>query len=219
MPYNNRRSYPYRKRYGKYRKRGRWSRYKMGFNQLKRDLYKLKGRLNTELKVVDQTPATFTPSSSTAVGQLMNGIAQGLDQSDRIGRDIRAKLCQFSVVVNKHASATSTRVRIIMIVDQEGSNGAGWTDVFNANNVLAFRNTDHTKRIRVLANFLITVDDDNPEKSLDVYRKVNFKVKYNTTTSAASAIETNSVRVLMLSDEATNFPNVDLITRFRYVDN
>jgi hypothetical protein len=191
----------------------------MGFNQLKRDINKIRSRLNTEVKVLDNQISFAAIDDATPGGVLANGIAQGLDKDDRVGRVIRAKSLQFVMTLNKHASATATQVRVILFKDVEGSNGASFDDIYNSTDMISMRNTDSTHRFKVYYNRVITLNDNYPEKTIRFYKPLSTKVKYNTTTAVASAIETNSFRMMVLSDEATNQPSAAGALRFRWVDN
>ncbi len=51
------------------------------------------------------------------------------------------------------------------------------------------------------------------------YKKVNFPIRYGGNSGGIADLRTNSVGILMISNEATNDPVVTSFFRMRYIDN
>lgn len=115
---------PYRRTRKTYRRRTykrratRSSIYGRAGRQLWKDVNTLKNFINVEFKVKDTfTNTTQMPSTGTI--DVLNGLQQGDDYNRRSGRQVRWKSFQWRIGLNKHASATASRARVIFFIDKE----------------------------------------------------------------------------------------------------
>lgn len=222
MPTNNAYKRKYRKLKGK-QPPNRWKIYGRAGAQLASDVMKLKGLINTEFKTLD----TYATSNPTTGGTflLLNGITRGTDYNNRDGRSIRIKSYASNMRFIANASASHTTVRVIVFVDKQPNAGLPSTgslldNSFGAPLTEQFRALDYRRRYTVLQDYRVTINPDYPEKSVRKYRKLDMKTIFdNTDSGTISDITTNSLYMLIVSDEAVNTPTVIVNSRLRFIDN
>lgn len=186
--------------------------------------------LNTETKFYDSSVAQ-TPNNVTGTSNLLNAMGQGASSEQRVGNSIRMKSVFFQGRVNIHASATSSTVRLALVLDRQAngaapsySSAAGGNGIYENATVDSWRDMGNTKRYTILATRRIVVDSDDPEKTFLLKSKLPYaagKVAYYPGVSAGSIgdISTGSLYLFCFSDEVTNVPSVDGRVRVRYLDN
>lgn len=205
----------------RYRGANRFRNYRRGVTQLARDVIALRGMLNTEYKVTDLylAPGAISPTT-TGVMSLQPLPGQGLDKSDRIGRQIRLKYFNARVTFTLNAAATATRVRLMFFVDRQSNSGTpALADLITTNDVLAFRNVDYKKRFYVIHDKVYYLNTDFPEKQINIYKKLGFKIKFDGTSNALSDVATNPIWMFAISDEAVNSPVFSYRSRLGFIDN
>lgn len=181
---------------------------------------KVKSLINVEFKHVDVTATTVTPANTGNI-QALSSIAEGDGSNQREGLSIRAKSLYLNYSVQEHASATATQCRVMLIKDKNprGSTPT-WSEIMEENNVLSLMNNLYTKRYTVLYrkdHFLSSTGELIEGGS--AYIKLNDIVKYNSSGGAATDIEANGYYLVTCSNQATNVPSVNFVTRLRYIDN
>ncbi len=178
-----------------------------------------KSLLNVERK--ESSFASSVAPNTTGSILMLNGTAQGLDKDDRVGNSVRWTSILTRVRVEIHASATASQARVIFIWDKQ-SNGAlpAVTDVLQAANTLSSLNTDFGKRFRVLSDQMYNVSiTGNQLQYKKVFRKLSLRTEFGTTAGTIAAINSGTIFLLVISDEATNAPTVFHNTKLRYIDN
>lgn len=186
--------------------------------QLYRDVSKLKGLINVEFKYVDNA-STINPGT-TGTFVLLNGLATGDTASTRDGRQVRFKSIQHKMILNLNASASATTVRCIFLIDTQPNEAApAAADVLQSVGLVAPRNLDYRKRFVILKDQNYRVNTDMPERTVSWYRNLDMKTVYDDGGDTIASITTNSLYMLMLSDEAANTPTVTYYTRLRFIDN
>lgn len=208
---------------GKYARKGatRGKIYGAAAGQLWRDVSKLKNLINVEFKKHDVV-ASINPGTA-GVFQLLNGVPAGDDFNARDGRQVRIKSIQMNLRCLKNPSATNTVFRMLLVIDKQ-SNTAGPTaanilDLTTATAVDAHRNLDYRKRFVILKDVRFCVNADTPEKIVDFYKRLDMKEVFDGTAGTIGDISTNSIYLLLISDEATNTPAVLYNSRIRFIDN
>lgn len=142
---------------------------------------------------------------------LLNGLFQGDDKDNRVGREVTMSSIQWSQkLTHNQSSAFATTVRCAIVIDRQ-PNAA----VFNSSDVfgptfdsLSLRDIDHVDRFKVLKDYRITLTPGILEQSVRSYYlkipKYLQKVSYDvTTTDVISAITTNSLYLIMCADRAS----------------
>lgn len=181
----------------------------------------LYGVVNSEMKYVDSSQTGVSISNTGGLYSL-SVMAQGDTQETRQGQKILAKdlLLRGSLQVN--ASATSTRVRMIIGVDKMG-NGAypTTTDILDSASVYAPLDIDDSQgRFVILYDRLYNLETDGKDSvAFKIYKKLDFHIAFKGTTATEADIGKNYIWILFLTDEAVNTPTVSYIARMKYYDN
>lgn len=190
------------------------------------------GFLGIESKFVDYeydaavNKAVVGGEADPATALSLSVMAQGDGESQRDGRKCIVTSVQVTGVVeldflndgNSTALGKAATVRVVLVQDTQ-TNGAQ----LNAEDVikdssdtdldpLGFRNLQYTKRFRVLADKLVTLERqatfleaagayDSPpvRKSFKMYKKLRMPVEHTGTTAAVSTVNDNSIHVLCFS--------------------
>lgn len=209
-----------RRRYYKKKRMGRWGNYKAGLGQLWKDVKLLKSLINVEHKYLDVSNSTTY--DNTIGSELLNGMGQGTTSITRTGDTVKWTSLLIRMSFNLHASATQSRIRVLIYRDKQ-TNGALIADdniLASSTNILAPRNLDYDKRLKVYKDFVVMINTDRPEKQLKIYiGKLKFHTRYVDGNATISSISTNSMCIAIMSDEATNMPTVGYYCRMRFIDN
>ncbi len=179
----------------------------------------VKALLNVEFK--HRIGSGNNLATNTGVFLLNNGIGQGDDNTERVGRSIKltSLLCRFHLTIN--ALATNTLVRMIIFWDRQ-SNGAtpATTDILESANVLSGLNKDQGKRFYVIFDRSVTLDATlRSSVAIKCYKKLHRHTEFISTASDITGISSNAMWFFILSNEATNTPTVLHNRTVRYIDN
>lgn len=178
---------------------------------------------------------------SQAFHQLLNGISQGTDAQQRVGRRINIKSIEMKVHASTMAITKMALVRFVIVLDKQ-PNGqvATWEQVYdvdtvlNANTPYALRNISNKQRFWVLwdSGLIPIIGDASAKESSnsamiatrEMYKKVNIPVQYNQGTDATiGSIATNALYLMGVSTaqyQPAVFDGVSVIgnIRLRYAD-
>ncbi len=207
-----------------YKKGGRRAySYGMGLKQLGRDVMKLKGLINTEFKFENtNTDITVT---TTALLTLVNGLSRGTDDQDRDGAQVRWKSIQCSGCIKIHQSQTSSILRRIIFIDLQPNaavpTAVDLLDLSAADPINAFRNLDQRKRFVILkdSKLVVSITGNQEAKFPDFYKKIDMKTIYEGNAGTIADINSNSIFILFVSNNATSAPTLTHSTRLRFIDN
>lgn len=195
--------------------------------------YSLRGR--AELKFVDVT-ATNQPVTTTWQGVLINGIAQGADFNQRIGRKSQMKSILFNgnffpgTTVSANASQ-GCYMRVVIIYDTQPNSGAlpSGTDIFAANDPNAPLNLNNRDRFQVLIdvrkqigsylfNATPALAAGSPQNSYwNKYKKCNKETVFSGVAATIGAISTGSIYLFYVGD-FNGVSMIDYYTRVRFTD-
>jgi len=166
-----------------------------------------------ELKVIDN-PSGSGNAPSAGVVVLLNGVGQGTDYTQRIGRKILLKsiLFRFSVVPNTATSSSSGDiVRMMLIYDcQTNAATPGITDILNLAAFNAPMNLNNRDRFKVLSDKFITMASavytgaalttGSPSpKQVKVFKKMNMEQIFGGTASSVGSINTGAIFLIVIS--------------------
>lgn len=203
-----------------FKKRSRWGIYKAAGNQLWRDVKFLKQIVNAEKKYYDVTQ-NVNVSTAGAVYWL-SGMSQGTAGNTRLGNSIKCFSILERVQAYINATAPSTLLRVLMFVDQE-TRGAtpAVTDVLQTSSTYSPMNMSNSKRFKVIQDQILQLDQNGIQVvNRKRFIRYNGHVKWDTTGSSAIAnAEEGHLFLLLISDQATLTPAVNLTTRLRFYDN
>lgn len=189
-------------------------------------------RGRAELKVIDVVATAVTPTGAGAF-TLLNGVSQGTDYLNRIGRKAYMKSILLRATVNP-ASGTSRPigniVRAVVFWDLQ-ANGAApvFLDLFQANaDVNTPLNLTNRDRFRIISDKFIVMNPDtyatgaptagNPiTRNYKVYRKCNQEVIFGGTNATVASIQTGSLYICVLS-QGTSLSTYTFTFRTRFED-
>lgn len=198
----------------------RWNIYGGAAEQLWRDVMYLKSVINVEKKFADYTFSAAV--SSTENFQLVNGLQQGDTASTREGQSIKIYSLYVRFYMTINASATTTQIRIFVLMDKQ-PNGAVPTsgDLLQSNtNILSPLLMGYGSRFKIFMDKVYRLDTNKLNLTIKKFFKFRFHTKYGSGNAGTVAdITKNSLYIMMVSDQATNTPNIDFWARLRYIDN
>ncbi len=191
-----------------------------------------------ELKFLDTTRAQTTTATAGAITNAsLNIVAEGVGESQRIGRKIvlRAIHIQGTVLLPTTATAadTSDSVRVVLYQDKQ-TNGAAAavTDILESADYRAFNNLSNKGRFRTLADTRVALDSGSgsgrgttdtlsygeSQEWLSIHKVVNIPVEFDNsgTDGAITTQRSNNIGVLVISQSAR--ASVGYIARVRYTD-
>lgn len=213
---------PFKKKsFRKYRKSRPWYKKKYSVGQIAgaalKGVIALKNIVNAEKHITAST-VSETPSTSGVVIN-MTDVAQGDDAAQRTGRSVLGKSLILNASITKHASATASIVRVLVVKDKENQGTIpAITDLLTSASVNALRlTTSNAARWQMLLDRKYIVDSNQPLRNLKFYIKINSHVLYSGTASTDE--DRGQYFLMLISSEATNTPSVAGTRRFTFYDN
>lgn len=181
----------------------------------------MKGLINSELKKSDINTSTSVSTTATIVN--LTAIAQGDDVGDRNGNKILLKYLRFQYYAAMNVSATSSAIRVMVVVDTENQGSApSINDILQTTGAgLAINapiNSDDTQRFTVLFDDHIALSNTGQSISTRKhYISLNFHTSF--TSSLSSSSNKNAIYLVAVSTEATNTPTLAYSSRLSFYDN
>jgi len=224
MPYSryNRRSYA--KRRGPYRGRVNWSKSLSTASKALTLARQVKQMVNVEYKHHTKTE-TALDCVSTVSPVCLCLIPSGDVDTKRDGSKVRAKWITFNYTLTMHASAVSTVVRVMLVIDTQTNQTAFsgsdlLLDTSIADNIVSPLNLDNAGRFRVIYDRYHSFSvNANRIIARKVYKKLNLPLKFDASTPGIEDLTQNSIHLVCFSTEATYEPKITYISRIRYIDN
>ena len=183
--------------------------------------YAVKKLINVEYHT-KTTDFTIDPSSSGAVVNL-TAIAQGDNIDNRQGDKLRLKYISVRGTIFMHASATQSRVRMLILRDNNGSTTQpAITDLFSTVTVFGqnknkLGDPQRNSRFSVLFDKMLMVDTDRPQYSFNWSSQLDHHVFF---TGVATTDEGKGHLYLFISsNEASNDPIVTADAMVKWIDN
>lgn len=218
MPrYGGRYRRPYRRRrYGRRRGITYWQ----AGSKLASGAYRLArwaaSHINAEFKVFDVTQSAQTIPNTASV-YVLNNVPQGTDADERIGRQFRNKSFQWRFTVSINPTATTTKVRAIIMKDTQPELGAiTLADVLEGGDIDGFKTFASRNRLIFLRDMTLELDHDyKPEITMKGYMRVRDHSLFD----AAGNMLKGRYLLWFVADEPTNLPSLDFSTRLRFLDN
>lgn len=164
---------------------------------------------------------------NTAVGNinLLNGIVQGTDVDERIGRNVLLERLFIRGGIAKSATQTGESIlRIIIVLDRQANGGTpAITDILTADSIHSMYNEDNSERFRIL------FDEMEPFGSIEntsypVYLEIPIEEEATFTTGVgtgvAADIKTNSLWMVCFAQQTlqTASPDGAINTRVYFCD-
>lgn len=181
-----------------------------------------------ELKYSDLT-VNANPTNNGTVA-LINVVAQGSDNTDRIGRKITFKSIEYDYVYQNDSAALGTVAawpdnaacaKIAVVYDKQ-PNGAlpAWSDIFtNTGSVMApfgLKNINNIDRFDILMTDRVVIDNASAlAQRVHRYLPVNLECRYDGTTSGIADITSGSLLFCYADDNTNNTNNSTILGRVR----
>lgn len=175
--------------------------------------------INTEEKFHDASATTVIPSTGSI--SIISVMAQGTGDNERIGTKVIFQNITFNGVLTASNTATSTFVRLILLVDKEFNQALpAVADVLQAVNVVSPLHEDNTKRFVVLKNKLMNMSNTGQNNAkMKFFIKLPFHGFYDGGGATAADCKENQILLLLVSDQAVNTPSLHWFSRIKYTDN
>jgi len=198
--------------------------------------YKSNGRRGfPELKFIDNF-ANGNPVTNTGTTVLINGVGQGTDYNQRIGRHaiMKSILLNWNVYLDSSQAAGLTGEgiwgRIMIVYDGQPNSGslASVTDILQVDDVNSPMNLNNRDRFKVIYDKRVgiagatytsgTLTTGNPEdKGGSKYKKCKLDMVFSGTGATIGSISTGSLILLFICDVSALALNY--YTRVRFIDN
>lgn len=186
-----------------------------------------------ERKVHDVVQAIYS-CNNTGTVTLINGIAQGADFTQRIGRKSTFVAIQLEGILQPSSDLTQpTKCRVLLVYDSQ-PNGVlpPVSDIFDQATSTAFMNLDFRDRFKVLHDCNVSLAQTTDTgatlnavgaptvHNLSVYKRINLPTIWSGTTNAIGDIQTGAFYLVTIGNNAAT-TGYDLVcsTRMRFVDN
>lgn len=219
MPFRRNRRSVFRRR-----RRGRtaWYNRKYSTAQIARAAWRatkyIKGLVNSEMFHHDKgADAQAVPSTGSITH--ITDIAVGDDAGSRTGNSILLRNMLKRIRFTKHASATTTFIRYMIVQDtqQVGDTTPAITDVLEYADVDSPMKLGSSGRFKVMLNRMVALDTNRLTFHKETFSKLYSHIRYNG--NASTDIQKNGIYLILISDQLTNTPSVDWYFRLGYHDN
>jgi hypothetical protein len=193
--------------------------YDLGRRALKGVVY-LKNLINIETKYHDSANVYY-PSTTPAVAHITD-IAQGLTSISRVGDSIKIQSLYYSGSLVRHASATNTFYRVLIVRDNERTSAdPTMADVLQYTSGYFYMSQyNHralqSNRFGILADWsgVLTASDPVAFQKFDIPHTGHIKYTGNNGSDNAEG----SIFLLYESSEATNTPSLNFEFRITFTD-
>ncbi len=185
----------------------------------------LKSMLNVEFKNHDVSVVGGTIIDGAGFINQLTNIPQGDGTSARDGANVKITSIYCKLLIDIHASATTSQVRLLLVEDKQ-TNQAIYTaadllqTVVNIQSIVSPKNLDNQFRFNVLHDKVYTLSaTGTTSKYITIYKKVSKRLRFDASTPSIADLRSSSYSLLWISNEPTNAPGVSAEFRLRYVDN
>lgn len=178
--------------------------------------------LNPEYKFLDNNANTTITNTGTILSS-QSLIAQGDDATSRDGNSIKVTSWLFRATMDINGT-NNARVRIVAFIDAS-SNGVVplISDVFQStlgNLIISPMNRVNGKRFKVLFDRSFILDNDDPKKTCEVFKKMQHHIHYLDATASTSSLGQGPIYIALISDQPlANAPSFSMTSRMRFLDN
>lgn len=207
----------------RFQRRGRpsaWSRGLRSVGSIARQVWRLKGLVNSEMYKLDLIGNSNTIDTAGGLTHL-SSIAQGDGDGQRTGNSVFVRSINIRGVVYRNAAGASTqvvRLSVIMDTQQVGDTSPTFASIYEGTDVNSHLNSDTVGRFKVLKNLILTVDSAGQSgKAFLINLPMRHHVRWNGT--ASTDIQKGGLYFSIVSASATNAPTVTWDGRVSYHDN
>lgn len=181
--------------------------------------------INTETKYLD-TAASATPALAGTVVQC-SLISQGDGARARTGDSLKVVSIMVRINWSINASATSTNIRWMLVLDTQPNKAVFSTDDLLQNlsaglNIITPLEFNQGGRYNVMASGrqnITNTGGGNQSKFVNKFMKKSIHIRYAANNGDITDLQKNNICLVLLSSEATNFPLIYYHVRLRFIDN
>nr|QXP07581.1 MAG: putative capsid protein [Arizlama virus] len=186
-----------------------------------KQVWKLKGLVNSEMYKYDQTDVTLSPLL-TGVVQPMVSITQGDGDDQRTGNSVFVRSVNFKGYIQRNTSGDSSqivRISIVQDTQQQADAAPGFSNIYEGTSIASHLNTETVGRFKVMYNRVFTVDDLTCGViPFEINMPMRHHVRYNG--SSPTDIQKGGLYFIAVSTQGTtNAPLVHYDMRISYHDN
>lgn len=189
-------------------------------------IYIRTSNLRVEKKVIDtiQNNVDFDQGLSGSNIFLVNGVGQGTDDTQRIGRRYTNVSIQMRYNISVNSTTATSAVARVMLVQDRQVNGAlpSLTDILALSSDIAPMNLNNRDRFKVLYDQEHTVQPQGPQiEYCKMYKKIMVETtNTSTTTSAIAGIATGAIYLVCVGNgnSDTTCAQGNLFVRVRFTD-
>lgn len=176
--------------------------------------------IGPELKYIDNVVSGTFYTTAGPINQLLNGVATGTDNTNRIGRKIVMKSIQMRLLIhNSVSNLTSfltdnqTTTRIAVVYDKQPDGSAlnpqqVWNAVATSTDPMECRNPNYLERFDVLIDETVTLNQAGCNSAHVIrYHKLDLPTRYIGTGNSISDIESGSLYLCVFDDNTTGVHN------------
>lgn len=182
----------------------------------------VKSMVNVEYKVKQDSSGTFN-IDTTGTTELLSGMEEGDDNTQRNGRSIKATSLWIKGKMYFNPAGTNyQRGRILLVQDMHGDGSTcALIDVLESASVDAFVNLQNTDRYKIHYNKEIILTAERPVYQFSKFIKKKSKLEFIGTSSIASSCGAGHYWLLTIGNvsSGSNPPTANYQWRMRYIDN
>lgn len=183
--------------------------------------------INTEMKFVD-TNINGNFSKPAFILQNLNLITQGDDESNRIGRSIRAVNLTVRISINMNLALNNEIVRVMVVCDKSLDPGLAETPTIILSKILEDStvapvvsplNKDYGKRFVLMKDKVFTLNANTRTNFVQKwFMRCGFHIKFDSGSSGDAS--ENSIYFVVISDNnsVTNESAINTVCRLNYTD-
>lgn len=181
---------------------------------------KLKRLVNVERKYLIYTNNINVPDTGTIY--FLSGVPQGDTSSSRDGNKCKALSLNFHAQVTIDTNAVRSACRIILFKDKSSNGSApAVLDVLeNATYLYSYNNVNCPYRFQILFDKTFSLSTTGTQ-TINVKRfiKMGHHITYKGTGATQSDAADGHIYMLVISNETTNQPDLEVNSRLTFVDN
>lgn len=187
-------------------------------------VWQLRGLVNSEMKYNIQNNTSLYPDYNGTI-TCLNLIAQGDSATTRDGNSIYVRSLHLRLQLTIHASATTTRIRVMVLydtwnqgVDPAVGNVLENTALGTVNAPMSVLHPIYARRFHLLHSKIYQLTSvARTELPVNLYWKLRHHIKYKGVNSTDN--QNGSIYMLLICNEQTNTPTVSFLSKLSYHDN
>lgn len=182
--------------------------------------YRARSDTGPEVKYIDTDVNVSIGDSSDPEIILLNGVAQGSDNTSRIGRKFLMTALQYNLTVSASTTQLATAsyvngkdsIRVAVVYDKQANSAAPtvaqvWNVANNARDPMAVRNVDYIERFTVLCDDLVNINvSATTAQVIQRYQRLALPVHNDGTGATIADLDRGSLYLIMF-DQNTSVAN------------